>query len=592
MCNPLSPGCVVGKVGKSAASGALDYFVQKLSEGLNTMFKWMATAWFQIPSPTLEGNSVITNLWSNLSYVTGVIAILGFMFGITRAALEVRGQPLADVSRMLVTLVAVSGFGLAAVGAMVTFGDAFAPWVVQQATGEQFSASSLAVIVNPATLQQNVALGLILGVLLVFATLMQILFIICRNAMLIVQSSFLPPVAAGTATPDGLMRFKRFCSFFIGFILYKPVAAIVYAAGLKLMHNNDQKALNLVYGLVVITLAALALPAMIRFFVPMAAVGSSNMFSGGAAVGAIAATGAAVVTLGAGAATGVGGGAAAGASASGASPTPRPGGGGPPTPPGGGGGGGSNPPGGSGGGMTGPATAATGDSSPTETSSSNSTSTAGPAGMTGDAGTDASGTSSSSTASSSSSTSPVAATASPASGSAGTSGDQRTDGAPSTTSVVAPIPSAQARTGGESSGRGSSAPSPSSSSPQGSTASSSGGRGASGQAATTSPSSGAATPSGTSSSSSRPTPAAPESNAGSDSGTTPAPSSAPGAPGRTTGAASAPNHSTSTPAEGRSGRARVAKVTDAAQAARRTKDTVQIVTEQAEPETGAEHKGI
>lgn len=116
----------------------------------------------------------------------------------------------------------------------------------------------------------------------------------------------------------------------IGFVLYKVVAAAIYGTGLRLMSDTQtagDDVQNALYGLTVIIMGALALPAFIKFVMPMAAAGSSSAFSGGAVLGAVA-SGAAVMSLGgagAGAAAGRGAGAGAGAGAGGSmgkGPTP------------------------------------------------------------------------------------------------------------------------------------------------------------------------------------------------------------------------------------------------------------------------------
>jgi type IV secretion system protein TrbL len=318
-CNPLDPSCIPGAIGDAVVGGAIDKFVEKLGDGLNKLFEILATTWFKVPSPDVSQSPVVRSLTGDLRWITLYIATLGVLLGLGRMAWELRATPGLAIARMIINLVAVSALGATTVAILVQAGDAFAPWIVSRATGEPFNSATLTALVNPAALKDNVAIGLILGLLAMLGTLAQIVFMIVRGAMLIILVALLPTVAAGSATEEGMSRLKKMLALLLGFILYKPVAAIIYAGGLKLLHGDSaQPVMSLLYGMTIIVFASLALPSVIKFFAPAAAMGSSAIFSGGAVAAAGVATGAAVVTLGGGAAL-AGAGAAGSGSAAGAS---------------------------------------------------------------------------------------------------------------------------------------------------------------------------------------------------------------------------------------------------------------------------------
>ncbi len=319
-CNPfLDP---LGCAAQTVADSAIDKFVGKIGEGLNKLFELLATSWFSMPSPDVANSAVVRSLSGDLRWITIYIAIFGMLFGLGRMAWELKATPALTILRMIINLIAVSALGATIVAILVDAGDQFAPWVVSRATGEPFSTSTLTGLLNPATLQSNVAIGLIVGLLAMLGTLAQVIFMVVRGAMLIVLVALLPTIAAGTATEEGMARFKKILALVLAFVCYKPAAAIIYAAGLRLMHGGGQQPLmSMMYGMTLIILAALALPAVIKFLAPVAAAGSSSLFSGGAAAAAAIATGAAVVTLGGSAAVagaGAGGAAAAGGAGAGA----------------------------------------------------------------------------------------------------------------------------------------------------------------------------------------------------------------------------------------------------------------------------------
>jgi len=185
MCNPFDPTCIPGVIAGNIANSAIDQFVAKIGEGLNKLFELLATSWFNVPSPDVANSTVVRSLSGDLRWITIYIAIFGMLFGLGRMAWELKATPALTILRMIINLIAVSALGATIVAILVDAGDQFAPWVVSRATGEPFSSSTLTGLLNPATLQSNVAIGLIVGLLAMFGTLAQVIFMVVRGAMLI-----------------------------------------------------------------------------------------------------------------------------------------------------------------------------------------------------------------------------------------------------------------------------------------------------------------------------------------------------------------------------------------------------------------------
>jgi hypothetical protein len=135
---------------------------------------------------------------------------------------------------------------------------------------------------------------------------------------LVVLVGVWPLAAASSMTEMGRQWYKKITGWMIGFLLFKPAAAIVYAAAIKMTLSSDS-VLASIEGIILIILASLTLPALMKFIVP--AVSSVGSMGAGEVLGAgiAAATGAAMVigTAGIGAVA-AGAGAMAGAAAPGA----------------------------------------------------------------------------------------------------------------------------------------------------------------------------------------------------------------------------------------------------------------------------------
>ncbi len=338
-----------GKVVENAANNAGEQFMRYLIEssltGLDNILRLMSQTWFLVPSPTVGGqgggtaqalqdmNGSLLWLTSALMLVSGMVAIMRMM-----ASLQVSDGRL--VLRMLFNVIATTSLVTTVTAMLIQFGDAFSPWIINTLgqtgnTADRTNAFSellgmtpagkdAAAAAAPSWMLDSGLLTLVLVVLTGIGAFMQGAFMVVRAPLIIILLGFMPLFAATTTTRQGQARFEKALAWLMAFVLYKPVAAIIYAMGLRLMKGDgteDNPLMQWMWGMVVIIFAALALPALIKLFVPEAAVGSSNAFSGatgvaagGAAVMGVAALGGAALTAGGSMAAG---GAAAGAAGSG-----------------------------------------------------------------------------------------------------------------------------------------------------------------------------------------------------------------------------------------------------------------------------------
>ena len=118
---------------------------------------------------------------------------------------------------------------------------------------------------------------------------MNVVFMLFRNVMMTVLMVFLPTLAAASGTESGKQAFSKANGYLLAFVLFKPVAAVIYALGLRFVNspvgdkvNADdltQAAIASLMGLAILLLAALSLPALMKFLVPVAATGAGG-FSG------------------------------------------------------------------------------------------------------------------------------------------------------------------------------------------------------------------------------------------------------------------------------------------------------------------------
>ncbi len=274
--------------------------------------------------PQGAGGAVLF-LQSSLWWYMGAAAVVSVIIGGVRMAWEQRAEPGKETVKSLLTLIVVAGAGVTIVGLLISAFDSFSVWILNGALSCDVGADSacfgeniatlLALTTNPNTGGLGAMLIIILGIIAILATAAQIVLMIARGGMLVILTGILPLSASATNTEMGKNWFKKNVGWLVAFILYKPAAAIVYAAAFQLVGTNvfqddGTGFIAVLTGLILMVLALFAMPALMRFVTPLV---SSLSAGAGGALGA-----AAIMALPSGAAaagrlaTGSGGGSSAG----------------------------------------------------------------------------------------------------------------------------------------------------------------------------------------------------------------------------------------------------------------------------------------
>ncbi|MGO2482833.1 hypothetical protein, partial [Glutamicibacter ardleyensis] len=261
--------------------------------------------------------------WSHLILTDRGFAILGFLVGLIKLVMsqDVKSS-LIGLATPIVNLILATTAYAVGIGVLLTASDEFSKWIVQRSTGgeidlTQMLTASSALLASPGT-------AFLLFILLLLGAIINLLFMYFRDVMFLILSAFIVALAAASGTEQGRQAWRKANGWLVALLLFKPVAAGIYALGFRMLVTGGQTEgeeasvaaamQSTLIAVLILLLAALALPALIKFIVPAAGVGA-GAFSGGAALGA-------GVTLAAGAAVlaGTGGAAAAGSGAAAAIP--------------------------------------------------------------------------------------------------------------------------------------------------------------------------------------------------------------------------------------------------------------------------------
>ncbi len=348
MCKFYEVTCLAGSLTGSVASKVTNSFLDEVrksaADATTTILKTLGTFWLNIPSPKvsnlagpeLTGATAPSNLQAagpagvlqgNLGYLTILAAVVGLIVCGARLGMTGRSEHGSEAVKMLVRLIAVTAAGAGIVDILIKAGDVFSPWIISSATGAPFDQTAPSLLTNEGLLAMTPLLTIIVAIFALFGAGAMVIFMILRGALLIILIAVWPLSASLTGTEQGLQWYKKINAYLIAFVLLRPVASIIYAAGFLLIKDGHDfqttdpgvsALMASLTGMAILAVAGLSLPALLRFVAPATAAGSGAM-TGAAVMGAAVAVGAAAVTMGTGAAAGGAGAGAGGASGGGAS---------------------------------------------------------------------------------------------------------------------------------------------------------------------------------------------------------------------------------------------------------------------------------
>jgi hypothetical protein len=308
-----------GSAAGAAASGFWSSAAQMLANAQAELLKILFTAWLGIPTPGLTGaGSPVAFLQAHLSGLVAAAAVFGMIAAGIRMMFEYKHDHTVEALKAMMRTVIIVGAGSAGIALLSAAGDAFSTWIVGQAAGgasvaQTFTADanlSLATSMSPGVI-------LLLAPLSMLGMLIQIALLLCRSTFLVILTGCWPLAAAASTTEDGRTWYRRLTGWIIAFLLFKPVAGIIYATAIRMLTGGPSNELDVIEGVILLTMACLALPALLRLVAPMTGrlggIGTAEVL--GAAVGVAAGAAMVVGTGGLGAAA-AGGGSAAGATGS------------------------------------------------------------------------------------------------------------------------------------------------------------------------------------------------------------------------------------------------------------------------------------
>ncbi|MBO0871959.1 MAG: hypothetical protein J2P19_01065 [Pseudonocardia sp.] len=285
-CHSLDPG----KVGLSIGSSAFDRIVKAAEEAFAKMFEFVFTQWLYVGANLGNGHgSALVWAQQQMSWVIGAAGVAALIVGGVRIAFA-REKGAMSVGRGILLLIVTTTVTVPSVVALNAAGDQWSTYMLNNAATVKAGAGIAAL---------HAELGPFVTFLLcligVISAILQILMLMVRAAMLILISATLPVMGAASASQAGYNAVTKLVGWLVAALAYKPAAALVYMVAFRLLGTDvGQTGLGgriseHLVGVVMVIMAVLMLPALMKVCVPMVARVTSNASGGPIVVAAAAA---------------------------------------------------------------------------------------------------------------------------------------------------------------------------------------------------------------------------------------------------------------------------------------------------------------
>ncbi|WP_280310385.1 hypothetical protein [Nocardia abscessus] len=358
------PGSAVEATKSKLWDSTFGQVTEILLDGLGDALSW-SMVWARLPNDRILDDPATggETLWQRVDSYTRQLQTWLLAFSILVSALRIgiarqhmAAEHAEEAFRTLVRSTAttwIAGFAILA-GARLT--DAFSLWIINDATAGNAQGAAELLVRTDRFGVYGPGLVFIVALVGILGAVAMVALTIIRQALLVVAVGIYPLTAAASGMSGGRASFQRLGAWIIAFLLFKPVAALVYMIAFVTADTTNttieqqgpdsaDSAHRTLVGMVLLCSVAFVLPALVRLVAPALSVigsGGGGTAAAGAAVGAgiLAATGGKAL-LARGAISG-GAGSAGFVSTAGGGPAPS-GHRNPPGPTDGGGGGGGSP---------------------------------------------------------------------------------------------------------------------------------------------------------------------------------------------------------------------------------------------------------
>ncbi|WP_207843990.1 hypothetical protein [Williamsia soli] len=308
---------------KEAANDGFKSMTESLLTGFSTMLQKSLTWFIELPTPKAQQWEPVQKIqeWTLQIQILGLV--ISIIAGGIRLQLARKQQIYAEGEELFHSLMrAVFGawmFGAMMIGLTAGVDRISTKLLELGASGEApVNMAKNMFQTGPMLGQLGVGLMFVIAIIGILGAVLQAIILVARQSMLIVVVSILPIIGAASGTKIGKNAFSKTISWTIALLLWKPVAALTYAVAFQLAGTGSEDGTQILYGVLLLSLAAAVLPMLTKLVSGgMAMSGGSGLQAAAMTMGVVAAVGGLAATGGASAGAGAGAGAGTGVGAGG-----------------------------------------------------------------------------------------------------------------------------------------------------------------------------------------------------------------------------------------------------------------------------------
>ncbi|MFE3192866.1 hypothetical protein ACFXHA_27915 [Nocardia sp. NPDC059240] len=253
--------------------------VDSLMNGLGEALILALTFWMKLPNDRVSDAGTLFTKINDYTYQAQIILLMASViltgFRLAKARRGAAVDQATDSFWMFARVVFSSWMLGAVIVAATQASDKFSEWVINDSTNG--NAKNMAELMVKTSKLQAFSPGLVLIIAIVglLGALAQIVLAIVRQGMLVVAAGVLPLAAAGSGTSIGMSSYSKLIRWIVAFMLYKPVAAIVYMIAFTTAGTTDDRtgttnlpdadeAQRMLVAIVLLGTVAFVLPALMR----------------------------------------------------------------------------------------------------------------------------------------------------------------------------------------------------------------------------------------------------------------------------------------------------------------------------------------
>ena len=273
--------------------GKLEIFVNEVTKSLGEIILNLGTWWVKAPVPSLfVTSSPAYKLQDYLRFLLAAVMIASLICAGIKVIIDGRGDSLRQVAQSLITVVVISGAGLALASTLISIFDETSIWLLNTVTeesAETFGKRIIPILWESTQVPGGTVPVLLLALAGILANVVQMAMIWIRSVLLMVIMGLAPIIASTTSTSWGRAWAGKILGFFSGLVLYKLAVSVIYATTILFLTSESglEGFVAFLVGVMLMVFAAICPFALVGLLMPTGAMIASSMGGvGGAATGA------------------------------------------------------------------------------------------------------------------------------------------------------------------------------------------------------------------------------------------------------------------------------------------------------------------